>query len=51
MAKWLTAQGLVDSAALDKIENEIQIEVDQAVKFAIDAPYPTVDEVDQDIYA
>jgi len=51
MAKWLTAQSIVDSGALDKIQNEVQTEVDRAVKFAIDAPYPTVDEVDQDIYA
>src|SRR4030095_5013673 len=51
MAKLLTAQGLADNAALDKIKNEIQTEVDRAVKFAIDAPYPNVDEVDQDIYA
>jgi pyruvate dehydrogenase E1 component alpha subunit len=51
MAKWLSAQNIVDSAALDKIQNEIQTEVDRAVKFAIDAPYPNPDEVDQDIYA
>jgi pyruvate dehydrogenase E1 component alpha subunit len=51
MAKWLTTQGLADTAAFDKMHNDIQAEVATAVQFAIDAPYPTPDEVDQDIYA
>ena len=51
MAKNLTALGIADSAALAKIEAEIQGEVDAAVKFAIDAPYPAADKVDQDVYA
>ena len=37
--------------ALEKIQAEIQAEVDTAVKFAIDAPYPAPDKVDQDVYA
>ena len=36
---------------LDRIQTEIQAEVDAAVKFAIDAPYPAADKVDQDVYA
>jgi pyruvate dehydrogenase E1 component alpha subunit len=51
MAKVLTAQGVADQAALDKIQAEIQNEVDTAVKFAIDAPYPSASEVDEDVYA
>jgi TPP-dependent pyruvate/acetoin dehydrogenase alpha subunit len=51
MAKWLTTQGVADQPALDKIEKDIQTEVDNAVKFAIDAPYPAVSGVDQDVYA
>jgi len=51
MAKNLTALGIADSAALEKIQADIQAEVDTAVKFAIDAPYPAPDKVDQDVYA
>ena len=51
MERSLTQQGIVDSAALAQMQSEIQKEVDAAVKFAIDAPYPNPDEVDQDVYA
>jgi acetoin:2,6-dichlorophenolindophenol oxidoreductase subunit alpha len=51
MANSLTAQGLADRAALDKIQKEAQSEVDIAVQFAIDAPYPDADKVGQDVYA
>ncbi|HZI51688.1 MAG TPA: thiamine pyrophosphate-dependent dehydrogenase E1 component subunit alpha [Terriglobia bacterium] len=51
MAKSLSEHRIVDSAALEKIQAEIQAEVDAAVKFAIDAPYPAADKVDQDVYA
>jgi TPP-dependent pyruvate/acetoin dehydrogenase alpha subunit len=50
-AQALTALRIADSAALSKIEAEIQGEVDAAVKFAIDAPYPSADKVDHDVYA
>jgi len=30
---------------------EVKAEVDKAVQFAIAAPYPAVDKVDQDVYA
>jgi pyruvate dehydrogenase E1 component alpha subunit len=48
---WMTSQKLVDRAQLDRMLAEIQSEMDKAVQFAIDAPYPTPDKVDQDIYA
>jgi len=51
MSKNLSTLGIADSAALEKIQAEIQAEVDTAVKFAIDAPYPAPDKVDQDVYA
>jgi pyruvate dehydrogenase E1 component alpha subunit len=51
MAKVLTDQGIADKAALDKIYKEVENEMAVAVKFAIDAPYPNPDEVDQDVYA
>jgi hypothetical protein len=29
----------------------VKVEIDSAVKFALDAPYPSPDKVDQDVYA
>jgi pyruvate dehydrogenase E1 component alpha subunit len=51
MANALVAEGLADKAALDKIQSEVQTEMEAAVKFAVDAPYPSADKVDQDVYA
>src|SRR5215831_4180031 len=51
LADWLAAEKLADREALDKIYAEVDAEVKRAVKFAIDAPYPSVDKVDQDVYA
>ena len=51
MGDWLTSQGLADRDALDRIHGEVKAEIDSAVKFALDAPYPSADKVDQDVYA
>jgi len=51
MADWLTAEKLTDRAQLDGIRSEIESEIEKAVAFAIDSPYPSPDKVDQDIYA
>ena len=48
---WLLEQGYADAAALDRITAEARAEMEAAVKFAVAAPYPTVDQVDQDVYA
>jgi TPP-dependent pyruvate/acetoin dehydrogenase alpha subunit len=37
--------------ALDQIQAELESEMKKAVDFAVAAPYPTVDEVGQDVYA
>src|SRR5579862_7722332 len=50
-ATWLLAQGLADAAALEHVTSEARSEMQAAVQFAIAAPYPTIDEVDQDVYA
>jgi pyruvate dehydrogenase E1 component alpha subunit len=50
-ADWLTAEKLADRAQLDQIRSEIESEIEKAVAFAIDSPYPSPDKVDQDIYA
>jgi pyruvate dehydrogenase E1 component alpha subunit len=51
MGKWLIEQGYSDAASLEKIGKEIRATMEAAVKFAIDAPYPSVDEVEKHVYA
>ena len=50
MSGWLAEQG-IQPASLDATHAEVKAEVDKAVQFAIAAPYPAVDKVDQDVYA
>jgi pyruvate dehydrogenase E1 component alpha subunit len=49
--KWLVEQKLADAAALDRVQADLESEMKKAVDFAVAAPYPTVDEVDEDVYA
>jgi pyruvate dehydrogenase E1 component alpha subunit len=48
---WLTEQGIADAAALDQMTQEARAEVEAAVDFALNAPFPDASEVDQDVYA
>jgi acetoin:2,6-dichlorophenolindophenol oxidoreductase subunit alpha len=48
---WLVSQKLADASELQTIEDEGREEMKAAVEFAIAAPYPSVEEVDQDVYA
>jgi len=50
-AEYLTAQNLAGQTQFGEIYSDVKAEVDRAVQFAIAAPYPTVDKVDQDVYA
>jgi len=47
----LLAQNIADRAGLDRIQSEVKAEIDKAVQFAMAAPYPSVDKVEQDVYA
>jgi len=51
MRDWLTDQNLADSGMLDRIYSEVKSEIDKAVEFALAAPYPKPEEVEQDVYA
>jgi acetoin:2,6-dichlorophenolindophenol oxidoreductase subunit alpha len=51
MGDWLASQKLANASELQKIENEAREEMKAAVQFAITAPYPSVEEVDQHVYA
>ena len=47
---WLIDEGFADQAMLDEIAKQVKWEADEAVNFALDAPYPPLDEVDQHVY-
>jgi acetoin:2,6-dichlorophenolindophenol oxidoreductase subunit alpha len=51
LANWLITEKLADQASLDRISSEVRAEMEKAVEFAIAAPYPKVEEVDEDVYA
>ena len=51
LTNWLLAEKHADSAQLENIQKEVRGEIEQAAKFALDAPYPKPEEVDQDVYA
>jgi len=51
LAKWLLDQGYADAASLDRVRSEVRATMEAAVKFAIAAPYPSVDEVGKHVYA
>ncbi|HEY6265605.1 MAG TPA: thiamine pyrophosphate-dependent dehydrogenase E1 component subunit alpha [Candidatus Acidoferrum sp.] len=51
LVDWLVYEKLADSASFTAIETEVRAEMKSAVEFAIAAPYPGVEEVEQDVYA
>ncbi len=51
LADWLLAQGMADNTALQQIAQRVQNEVAAGERFALDAPYPDLSEVDKDVYA
>jgi acetoin:2,6-dichlorophenolindophenol oxidoreductase subunit alpha len=51
LARMLIAEKLADAAALEGIQSGVRAEMKAAVDFALAAPYPAVDEAEQDVYA
>jgi pyruvate dehydrogenase E1 component alpha subunit len=51
LADWLQKNHLANDKILEKVENEIATEIKTAVQFALEAPYPDVDEVQLHVYA
>ena len=51
MSAWLIEDGAADAATLDRMQAEIQAEIEKAVQFALAAPYPAVEKVVEDVYA
>ena len=46
----LDAEGLLDDARFKEIENAAKQEVKQAIKFANESPFPTVDDITKHVY-
>jgi len=51
LAKWLTEQNLAEPERFEHIHSEVQSEMEAGVKFALAAPYPRPEEVEQDVWA
>ena len=48
---WLVSEGLADKETLDRIQRDVAAELDAAVEFALNAPFPDPQRVDEDVYA
>ena len=48
---WMLAEKIIANSQLEQINAEIKAEIQKAVDFAIAAPYPSPDKVEQDVYA
>jgi len=51
LSDWMIEQGLTEAQVFKQIEAEVEQEVEAGVQFALDAPYPPEEEVDQHVYA
>ena len=51
LADWLIQQKLAATPDLERIQSEVNAEMNAAVEFAIASPYPPINQVDQDVYA
>jgi acetoin:2,6-dichlorophenolindophenol oxidoreductase subunit alpha len=51
LSDWLIEQQGADAAIFKQIEQRVRAEVEAGVEFALNAPYPELSEVDQDVYA
>ena len=51
LGEWLQKNKLAETKLLETIQNEVAGEIKNAVDFALTAPYPAAEEVDQHVYA
>jgi pyruvate dehydrogenase E1 component alpha subunit len=51
LAGRLTAQRLADEAVFERIQGDVKAEIDGGVQYALSAPFPDPNEVDQHVYA
>jgi len=51
LAERLVSANLTDQSVLDQIQADVRSEIERGMQFGIDAPYPELHEVDEDVYA
>ncbi len=51
LSEWMINNGMAEQAIIEQIERGITNEVEAAVEFAINAPFPELEEVDTNVYA
>jgi acetoin:2,6-dichlorophenolindophenol oxidoreductase subunit alpha len=51
LQQWMIDEHLADQADFDRVHADVKDEIQKAVDFALAAPYPGPDKVDQDVYA
>jgi TPP-dependent pyruvate/acetoin dehydrogenase alpha subunit len=51
LGDWLLKQNYADQALFTRLHSELEAEMKKAVEFALAAPYPKPEEVDEDVYA
>ncbi len=51
LAERLVSGNFTDQTVLDQIQIDVKSEIEEGVKFGIDAPYPNLAEVTEDVYA
>jgi pyruvate dehydrogenase E1 component alpha subunit len=51
LSEWLIAQHNADTTLFENIEQQVETEVEAAVEYALNAPYPQPEEVNQHVYA
>ncbi|HTO11536.1 MAG TPA: hypothetical protein VMQ51_08185, partial [Candidatus Binatia bacterium] len=51
LAARLTAQKLVEADTFERILRDVKTEIDKGVEYALAAPYPGPEQVDEDVYA
>jgi pyruvate dehydrogenase E1 component alpha subunit len=48
--KWLIASKIATEEELSELEDVIETEIDEAVEFAVNSPYPDVEELKRDVF-
>jgi acetoin:2,6-dichlorophenolindophenol oxidoreductase subunit alpha len=51
LADWLASEAGISSSILQRIDESVRSQVDAAVEYAINAPFPDTSEVDRHVYA
>lgn len=51
LSAWMIAEGLAEENIFQQIEATVKTEVEAGIEFALNAPYPAEEEVDQHVYA